>query len=487
MGIFFNYNLKMPILYHDVDDYIIKLLSIDTLKNLCQTEKYFREKIRKHLIDFYDFYNKDHTFDGYTGYTTNHIIFFKAIKDGTLRLCEYLVQKYDYDINVDYNFPFKLALQYNKLDIAEWIYPTLKNKHAFSPPYLLQEKPWNYAIKSRNLEVFKWIINKYNNLNISLTKNDYEFLLIFGSLDVILYGYCTFPDIDQYITMQGFINNICIYNTIDVVKWYFEKYPNHIKNNGYDFVRTLCDNKKYDIIEWLCDSLIINRIIDERAYEFLIKNNKAETILKFLYNQNGLIHANSLFMAAINCKRINIIKYIYNNYPDKIDIKSRTILVIANATNDCNIIDYVLSLQELKKFYKFVLNESYWHFCSNNRIDLAQKLLPFIDIDNKYPLIYEPGFDNDTCKWLIDNNLIMTNYNCSYFREIITKKAYILAKHLLILWNKIDIYCLSSVNVVEICKNDIELAILLTKCDKNFRVIIDENNKITSYYVIQHI
>lgn len=219
-------------------------------------------------------------------------------------------------------------LKNNLLDSLGIINPTRSPESIIRP-----QESFIYCCKHGYLECIKWIYSKYGTkLN---DKEAFNACCLFGQLDSAIWikkSHCTGHYDLSILTLKIILNNSekgnleflkwfhseyrskvdyyfengfqnsCLYNQFETAKWFYEKYPSVYYCNSFGLIFKHCCYRGYlDIVKW---------------FHSLDRGNSLEWCLNI--NEIFKQTCNSMINGCINSKQVDIIKWLYETYPQYI-------------------------------------------------------------------------------------------------------------------------------------------------------------------------
>ena len=261
---------------NDIDTILVNYLDIDSLRNLYQTDTYYRNLIRPSLDSFIKFFSEK------VRKMPHNEQFIESIKCGDIEIVKYLQKSY----TLCNCAPFNLACINGHLNIAKLLHP---DKFCCSriSNFIFRE-----TCDNGHLDVAKWLYNSVTNValycNFSSCCQQCNNINMIKWLDTILsnkdyviaFQSSCFSDkleTAQYLYSQNMhllfarLNNVfvetCANNSLHVAKWLHSLGVN-IRHNNDNAFRLSCYENATDVIHWLCSiepRYSVERIINYRA------------------------------------------------------------------------------------------------------------------------------------------------------------------------------------------------------------------------------
>lgn len=441
----------MSIFYcQDIENTVLNLLQIEDLKKLYGMNQYYKLVVRKRLCDIYDFYSKinEISFSEYKLYTESHVPFFKSILFGKLSVCKYLLHNKNYDINIDAEFPFRLAIKHDHINIAEWILPFVKNIH----DKINNQDALYYACLLDNIDMIKWLISHTTKYNIRYDSRHIGLIMSSGSLPCIEFilsqNFMNTNLIDEYSRSAILFGRACMNKNVAVPQLMLSKFPDiNIHINNEEPLRFACANNKIDTVKWL---LTLN--VDIHS------------------SQNGA------YIEATRYGHVDMFKFLLD-IDNSIDIHTSNYLTAAILNNKIEMVKYLLSLSsDIKLFGLFQLTELFKYACRIKNHELFNIVCPIenVSYDAIASLLYS-NVNIDAIKYIVNKNICNTE---EHMEEILQRtidcEAFMLTKYFIELWNKCDTSMLHNKHISRLCKAG--LLEFVCKYDNNFNIIIKDDN-----------
>lgn len=319
---------------------------------------------------------------------------------------------YQLNKNIDFSnneYIIKLVTKLDKFEILEWLFHNFvfDNLH-FEDSYLYYS-----AIVNKNINIIN-LLYKYDNI-IKFNENKEKCLKIASqikNIQIFKWFENKFDDSEINLNNKHLINNALLSNNIIVLEYILNKVDYDINDDDGLMIRTAFGNNMNDIIKFLfkkydnIDVLVKNQII----MKYAIEDADIEIIdLLYNYNSNFNLSIDNEYLFRIACKmdHIDVVKWLYNKKNDiNYQINNHEIFYYICEHNYINI---ALFYQELNKdLYEIKIeNNEIIEYHVNKKIE--------INGDLKVSTI-------DRCPICLDeNSKLITNCNHQFCEECLNK------------------------------------------------------------------
>lgn len=336
----------MSIFYcQDIDNVLFEHLFAEDLKNLSMVNRYYHSIINNQYNDLFDFFRTINNINisSFSKYDPKYTVLLKSIVFGKIFVCEYLIKKNKYDMNIHNEFPFRAAVLCGHKHIAEYLLCYVKDINDSYINDVLQSA-FNYAVKYGHEDIEKMLIN-----NSKFDTRKYHRLI------PDIFSHCSLGTAELFCS-SGEINcsksalmmHACSNKDTNVAKYVYTKYNLYFDNNFVDcaaligntetvkwlmtfgqwnaldattlipIFRSALINNDDDIVK----GILTNEIIDNSGINMILdllyicnEHNKSEMIEFIIDNNNVYKHANLLFNTFLQHHEYRCMKYLLTKQP----------------------------------------------------------------------------------------------------------------------------------------------------------------------------
>lgn len=336
--------------------YIKSLRETNNLLSICEEGN--SDEIMKYLNDHPDLILSIY----------NYQIYHLLCRNGNLEVLKKSMKKQDKISNFDYDYFFKIAIQYNQIDIIKYYFFYFRK---FIDTSILI----SLSIREDKYNIFKFLIKyikldenirqyykdaiKYNNIKVLIDLLEYKEKLKVSSME-LLTDAAIYEQVESY---NFIINNFNCYNKDDKV---------------VELFYTICSSSSVEILELFLENNI----------KFDLKINNCKGLILSILNENLDI---SKYLISIDNKQINFIT--------SEDIDEVLFDEFMSFDSLINIFNLIPQLDVTK-------NDNYFfrQSCLENKIDIVKRLI------KKYPELYHADIDGNTItKWHVIKKLKITD------------------------------------------------------------------------------
>lgn len=336
--------------------YIKSLRETNNLLSIC--EEGSSDEIMKYLNDHPDLILSIY----------NYQIYHLLCRNGNLEVLKKSMKKKDKISNFDYDYFFRIAIQYNQIEIIKYYFFYFRK---FIDTSILI----SLSIREDKYNIFKFLIKyikldenikqyykdaiKYNNIKVLIDLLEYKEKLKVSSMELL-------TDAAIYEQIESFnfiINNFNCFNKDDKV---------------VELFYTICSSSSVEILELFLENNI----------KFDLKINNCKGLILSILNENLDI---SKYLISIDNKQINFIT--------SEDIDEVLFDEFMSFDSLINIFNLIPQLDVTK-------NDNYFfrQSCLENKIDIVKRLI------KKYPELYHADIDGNTItKWHVIKKLKITD------------------------------------------------------------------------------
>ena len=247
------------------------------------------------------------------------------------------------------------------------------------------------ACEDKNVELVKFLvtnIGSIKNLHHAHINEIFRKSCIIGNIEIVKYLHDNFSVINVHSYNEYIFKNLCYKGHLDVLKYIIDTYKNtnnpiDITNEYNDILISVCKNNRIELLEYLV-SLNNNKIticLYDKIVTALNENNTE--IVLFLLNKNKTnpsiyrLDIHKLLDNSYIYNKLNILKYILENYSIDIRRNNDEFFVKAFNTQKMDVIKYLIDK------FKDTNNPIEIHFtsrlfynaCIDNHIELVTYLL----------------------------------------------------------------------------------------------------------------